>query len=70
MFFLLKGSPENFRAVWKAIWIIIKAIDELKEKRKIVKKSEIDKSQDLILNKSIVFEFYIKGNKTYNSLKS
>ena len=48
-----------------------KAVDELREKRKLVKKLEVVTfSMNLILNKSIVFEFYIKGNKTYTSLTS
>jgi hypothetical protein len=47
-----------------------KAIDALREKRKAVGKLETDNTLDSVLNKSIVFEFYIKGNKTYNSLIS
>jgi hypothetical protein len=47
-----------------------KAIPALKEKRKIIRKMEVKKSHDLIMQKSIVFEFYVKGNKTYHSLIS
>ena len=67
----MKGSFKSVKAVWKAHMDYYKAINELREKRKAVKKLEInDNSQDSVLNKSIVFEFYIKGNKTYKSLKS
>ena len=42
----------------------------LEEKRRISYKNLIQETlQDYILNKSIIFEFYIKGHKTYNSLK-
>jgi len=47
-----------------------KASAKLRDKRESVKKLEVNKADALILNKSIVFEFYIKGNKTYNSLIS
>jgi hypothetical protein len=47
-----------------------KASATLRDKRESVKKLEVNKVGAPILNKSIVFEFYIKGNKTYNSLIS
>jgi len=70
VFFLTKGSFRSVRAVWKAHMDYNKVINELKEKRKTVKKIEINHTNTLVLNKSIVFEFYIKGNKTYKSLTS
>ena len=70
IYFLMQGSLQSVRAVWKAHMDYNKAINELREKRKAVSKLETDHIQDSILNKSIVFEFYIKGNKTYNSLIS
>jgi GT2 family glycosyltransferase len=70
VFFLTKGSFRSVRAVWKAHMDYNKVINELKEKRKTVKKLEINHTNLLVLNKSIVFEFYIKGNKTYKSLTS
>jgi GT2 family glycosyltransferase len=70
IYFLMQGSPQSVRAVWKAHMDYNKAINELRKKRKAVSKLETDHIQDSILNKSIVFEFYIKGNKTYNSLIS
>jgi hypothetical protein len=47
-----------------------KAITRLREKRKLVQAAGKIESDRLILNKSIVFEFYIKGHKTFQSLKT
>jgi GT2 family glycosyltransferase len=70
MYFLLKGSFKSVSAVWKAHMDYYRVLDGLKEKRQSVKKIEINHNQEYVLNKSIVFEFYVKGNKTYNSLTS
>jgi GT2 family glycosyltransferase len=67
--FLLKGNFENFKSVWKAHMDYYRAKDELKRKRVLVKKLETKIIPVLILKKSIVFEFYAKGNKTFKSLK-
>ncbi|HUX59626.1 MAG TPA: glycosyltransferase family 2 protein [Bacteroidales bacterium] len=67
--FLSKVNFGSFRSVWKAHIDYYKAINKLRVKRKIVKKLEVNHFEPPILNKSIVFEFYIKGNKTYNSLR-
>lgn len=69
-YFLLQGSFKSVASVWKAHMDYYKAMDKLKEKRKFVRKLEIIDTNDTILNKSIVFEFYVKGNKTYKSLIS
>jgi GT2 family glycosyltransferase len=68
VYFLMQGSFSSFKAVWKAHMDYYKVLGQLKEKRKAVKKLEVNTDSEPILNKSIVFEFYIKGNKTYNSL--
>jgi len=68
--FLLKGDFSKVRSVWKAHIDFYKNLNELKVKREMVKKLEINRSSNLILNKSIVFEFYVKGNKTFDSLKT
>ena len=68
--FLLKGNFGSFRSVWKAHIDYYKNMSELRAKRKIVKKLEVKNSKGMILNKSVVFEFYVKGNKTYKSLKT
>ena len=70
IFFLSKGSLESVKAVWKAHMDFYRAIHQLKIKRKKVKELEISESGTNVLNKSIVFEFYIKGNNTYTSLIS
>jgi GT2 family glycosyltransferase len=66
--FLFKGRPGYCKAVLKAHISFYKSIRELRRKRKKVKKPGEDSSTGLILNKSIVFEFYVKGIKTYNRL--
>jgi GT2 family glycosyltransferase len=68
VFFLIKGSIKSMNAVWRAHMDYYKAIEKLKIKRKKVKEIEVNPVQNSVLNKSIVFEFYIKGNKTYSSL--
>jgi len=70
LMFLLKGRFGRVRSVWKAHMDYYKNINDLKEKRKMVKKLEVINSSARILNKSVVFEFYVKGNKTYDSLKT
>jgi GT2 family glycosyltransferase len=67
--FLIKGNFSSFKSVWKAHIDYYKNLSDLKVKRKMVKKLEVIPFPALILNKSIVFEFYIKGHKTYSSLK-
>ena len=66
----MQGSLQSVRAVWKAHMDYYKALNDLREKREAVKKIEVSHTQESVLNKSIVFEFYIKGNKTYSSLIS
>jgi GT2 family glycosyltransferase len=67
-FFLAKGSLKSVRAVWKAHIDFYKNLEELKTKRKEVQNLGDKQYHAPILNKSIVFEFYIKGRKTYKSL--
>ncbi len=68
--FLLKGGIRHFYAVWKAHIDYYRSLNNLRIKRQIVKQLESGKSVPPVLNKSIVFEFYVKGNRTYNSLKT
>ena len=70
VFFLIKGSFRSVSAVWKAHMDYYKELNKLIEKRKAIKKIEINQTQESVLNKSIVFEFYAKGIKTYKSLIS
>jgi len=70
IWFLLNGSFESVKSVWRAHIDYYKSIGELKEKRKMVKNLEKGNFSAPVLNKSIVFEFYARGNKTYRSLKT
>ncbi|TAL59238.1 MAG: glycosyltransferase family 2 protein [Bacteroidetes bacterium] len=68
--FLLKGNFGSFKSVWNSHMDYYRNMNDLKVKRKIVKKLEVNHSSIPVLNKSIVFEFYVKGNRTYESLKT
>jgi GT2 family glycosyltransferase len=70
IYFFLQGSFKSAIAVWNAHIDYYKSIDKLRVKRTEVKKLETKPIEPLFLNKSIVFEFYVKGNKTYKSLIS
>jgi len=67
--FLLTGKFGSVKAVWRAHIDYYKSLNELKSKRIIVKSMETEHFSGPVLNKSIVFEFYVKGNKTFDSLK-
>jgi GT2 family glycosyltransferase len=69
VYFMMKGSLASVKSVWNAHMDFYKSLSELKLKRESVKKLEKDHFPMPVLNKSIVFEFYIKGNKTYNSIQ-
>ena len=66
--FLIKGNIPGVKSVWKAHMDYYKNLDVLKEKRKLVKKLVKPNPMTPFLNKSIVFEFYIKRKRTYSSL--
>jgi GT2 family glycosyltransferase len=68
LMFVFKGNIKNLRAIWNAHIDYHKSIKTLKSKRKSVGELASGKPVDQILNKSLVFEFYIKGNKTYSML--
>jgi GT2 family glycosyltransferase len=68
IFFLMKGSLKSVSAVWNAHMDYYKERHKLTEKRLSVKKLEVRNTKEPVLNKSIIFEFYVKGNKTYKSL--
>jgi len=70
LFFLAKGEFKSFRAVWKAHMDYYRNVEQLKEKRRIAGKSEPTDFAGLILNKNIVFEFYIRRRRTFSSLKT
>jgi GT2 family glycosyltransferase len=68
LLFLITGKFSSMSSVWKAHVDYYKRIDELKVKRIMAQNLEVNKISLPILNKSIVFEFYLKGNKTYDCL--
>jgi len=70
LMFFLNGRVRNVRAVWKAHMDFLKSINNLKAKRLQNKELTVTYPSRLILNKSIVFEFYIKRKKTFNLLHS
>lgn len=69
LIFLCKGDFVNCRSVLKAHIDYYRSKKELKAKRKTVMQLEAIRSPSHVLNKSIVFEFYIKGRKSYDLLK-
>jgi len=70
LFFLCKGQFTSVWAVVKAHDDYYKNLGQLKEKRKLVKMLGEKVPSGVVLNKSIVFEFYLKGNKTFQNLKT
>jgi GT2 family glycosyltransferase len=67
-FFLLKGHPASSKAVFDAHMNYYRNIDELKSRRSDSQKLKNGVYSATVLNKSIVFEFYARGRKTYNQL--
>jgi GT2 family glycosyltransferase len=67
--FLFAGKFKNVRSVWKAHMDYYRWIKSLKEKRTRVKTLTVTESLNTVLNKSIVFEFYLKRKKTFDQLK-
>lgn len=68
--FFFRWQTGNIKAIWKAHLNYYKNSRRLKVKRRSVRAMKITHSTPHILNKSIIFQFYIKGNKTYSSLKT
>lgn len=68
-FFLVKGQSGSFRSVWRAHMDYYKNLPDLKARRKLVRQSGKPDYYAPVMNKSIIFEFYAKGRKTFSSLK-
>jgi len=66
--FLFRGRFSNVKAIWKAHRDFRKNSVILKGKRDLSKETTSWENVSIILNKSIVFRFYIKGEKTFRSL--
>jgi GT2 family glycosyltransferase len=67
--YLLTGRFSYFTAVWKAHMAYYKNRSTLQNKRQANKINDIGVASELILNKSLIFEFYLRGVRTYSSLK-
>jgi GT2 family glycosyltransferase len=70
IFFLCKGQLRSVVSVLKAHIDFYKKTRQLKTQRNLILTLGNKEPEDLILNKSVVFEFYIKQNKTFSSLKT
>jgi GT2 family glycosyltransferase len=68
--FLLQGKPSGMGSVWRAHMDFYRNLKHLKTKRRSIERSFQDNPGKYILNKSIVFEFYMKGNRTFDRLKT
>ena len=68
IFFLVKGQFSSSWAVLKAHFDYYKSIDRLKKKRIAVKAIGDRDPEGLLLNKCVVFEFYIRKRKTFDSI--
>lgn len=68
IFFLFKGQFRSVISVWNAHMAFYKMLKKLPAEREKVKTLGCNEPSELILNKCIVFEFYIKRNKTYKSI--
>jgi GT2 family glycosyltransferase len=67
--FLIHGKPKALVSIWNAHIDFYRNLKKLKTKRKDVVRSYPSNPGKFILNKSVVFEFYIKGIKTFDRLK-
>jgi GT2 family glycosyltransferase len=64
----LFNQPGNITAIWKAHIDYYRSKEMLRAKRSVVKKLTIASSVPGLMNKSVVFRFYILNKKTYSSL--
>jgi len=68
IFFLMKGQLRSTAAVWRAHMAFCMTRSLLREKRNALNPGYSSVKNPHILNKSIVFEFYVKGIRTYTGL--
>lgn len=66
--FLLKGKFSNVRAVWNAHRDYKNSLKILKSKRTVNREMTVSYPGNLILNKSVIFQFYIGRRKTFKHL--
>jgi GT2 family glycosyltransferase len=70
LFFLFSGRFRNIGAIWKAHMDYYKSVKLMIGKREDTERASEENPWRYILNKSLVFEFYIKGNRTFRKLKT
>jgi len=70
LFFIIKGQFRSAWSVWKSHVDYYRHSDRLREKRKAVKMLGSNEPAGLILNKCVIFEFYIRNHRTFGSLKT
>jgi hypothetical protein len=68
LFFLVKGQFSSSWSVLKAHIDYYRSIDQLRKKRIVVKSLGDREPEGLLLNKCVVFEFYIRKRKTFDSV--
>lgn len=66
--FLFTGNLQGFIAIYKAHRDYYKEIPGLRKKRELLKTISSETTSDLIMNKSLIFEFYIRRKKSYTTL--
>ena len=66
--FLARGHFKSFLSVWRAHMDYNKNLPQLKVKRSDIQKNTTGYYSLPVLNKSIVFEFYARGKRTFKSL--
>lgn len=70
MMFAFKGRFITASAVIRAHVSYYRSLRRLREKRARVMEMKTRQSVDPVMNKSLVFEFYFRGRKTFSSLKT
>ena len=70
VFFLMKGQFRNIGSIWKAHMDFYRNLGVMKQRRNDIERLTPENPGRLIMNKSLVFEFYIKGKHTSNRLNT
>lgn len=66
---LLEGKPKEWVAIAKAHFHFLRRLPELHRKRKECRKKLIEVGEpDTMANFSLVWQYFVKGNKTFNEL--
>ena len=65
VFFLFKGEGENFKSVFRAHIHFLKQLDNLRRKRKVIRRQNPDYPRRNIHPGLIVFDYYLRKKKTF-----